>query len=98
MTRPSPFDLAGRCVLVTGASSGTGQAIALALADGGANILGLSLDDGAETSAFLAERDGNNVQLIGDTSVPSDLERAAAAAIERFGRLDVWVNDAARPT
>ncbi len=37
------------------------------------------------------------MQIVGDTSVPSDLERAAEAALERFGRLDVWVNNAARP-
>ena len=98
MTRSSSlFDLNGRCAVVTGASSGIGQAIALALAGAGADIVGLSLDDGAETSALLVEHEGHNVQLVGDTSVPSDLERAAETALERFGRLDVWVNNAARP-
>ena len=94
---PSPFDLTGRCAVVTGASSGIGQAIALALAAAGADIVGLSLDDGAETAAAVSARGRRSVQLVGDTSIPADLERAGDAALEEFGRLDVWVNNAARP-
>jgi len=97
VTRRSPFDLSGRCAVVTGASSGIGQAISRALAGAGADIVGLSLDDGAETNALVDDLGRRSVQLIGDTSVPADLERAAAVATEQFGRLDVWVNNAARP-
>ena len=94
---PSPFDLTGRCAVVTGASSGIGQAIAIGLATAGADILGLSLDDGTETAAAIADRGRRSVQLTGDTSIAADLERAADAALAEFGRLDVWVNNAARP-
>ena len=97
MTRPSPFDLTGRCAVVTGASSGIGQAIASALAEAGADIVGLSLDDGAETAALVSALGRRSVNIIGDTSVPADLERAADVAEEQFGRLDIWVNNAARP-
>jgi NAD(P)-dependent dehydrogenase (short-subunit alcohol dehydrogenase family) len=97
MARSSLFDLGGRCAVVTGASSGIGQAIAVALAEAGADIVGLSLDDGAETAAAIAERGPRSLQLVGDTSVPGDVERAADAAAETFGRIDVWVNNAARP-
>jgi NAD(P)-dependent dehydrogenase (short-subunit alcohol dehydrogenase family) len=97
VSRPSPFDLTGRCAVVTGASSGIGQAISSALAEAGADVVGLSLDDGAETSALVAGFGRRSVQLIGDTSIPTDLERAADAAEEQFGRLDIWVNNAARP-
>ena len=93
----SPFDLTGRCAVVTGASSGIGQAIAIALATAGADILGLSLDGAAETAAAIAERGRRSVHLVGDTSIAADLERAADAALKEFGRLDVWVNNAARP-
>ena len=36
------------------------------------------------------------MQLVGDTSVPAELERAATTAVDSFGRLDIWVNNAAR--
>ena len=96
VTHPS-FDLTGRCAVVTGASSGIGQAIALALAEAGADIVGLSLDDGAATAAGVSDRGRRSLQLVGDTSIPADLERTADAALETFGRLDIWVNNAARP-
>ena len=96
MTPSALFDLSGRCAVITGASSGIGQAIAIALAEAGADIVGLSLDDGAETGAAIEARGPRSLQLVGDTSLPSDLERAGDAALEAFGRLDVWVNNAAR--
>ena len=96
MPTPSPFDLSGRSAVVTGASSGIGQAIAIALVNAGADIVGLSLDDGAETAAAISERGGRSVQLVGDTSSPADVERAADVAVDSFGRLDIWVNNAAR--
>jgi NAD(P)-dependent dehydrogenase (short-subunit alcohol dehydrogenase family) len=95
---PSPlFDLSGRCAVVTGASSGIGQAIALALAGAGADIVGLSLDDGADTAAAIEQLGSRSLQLTGDTSVAGDLERAADAAVDQLGRIDIWVNNAARP-
>lgn len=96
MTRPSPFDLTGRCAVVTGASSGIGQAIATALAVAGADVVGVSLDDAAETTERIAGLGRRSVHVLGDTSVPADLERAADVAEEQFGRLDVWINNAAR--
>jgi len=92
----SLFDLTGRCAVVTGASSGIGQAIALALAGAGADIVSLDLEGGAETAAGIERLGSRSVQLVGDTSVMADLERTADAALESFGRVDVWVNNAAR--
>jgi NAD(P)-dependent dehydrogenase (short-subunit alcohol dehydrogenase family) len=93
----SPFDLTGRCAVVTGASSGIGQAIAFALAAAGADIVGLDLDDGSVTAAEIERLASRSLQLVGDTGVPADLERAGDGALETFGRLDIWVNNAARP-
>lgn len=91
-----PFDLSGRVAVVTGASSGIGQAIAVALARAGADIVGLSLDDGATTGEAVDELGRRSLQLVGDTARPADVEAAATAACEELGRLDVWVNNAAR--
>lgn len=96
MPTSSLFDLTGRVAVVTGASSGIGQAIALALAAAGADVAGLSLDDGAETHDALQQLGRRSVQLVGDTSSPADVERLAEAAASELGGLDIWVNNAAR--
>ena len=96
MQTRSPFDLTGRVAVVTGASSGIGQAIAIALGAAGADVAGLSLDDGAETHAALEELGRRSVQLVGDTGSPADVERVADTAVDELGGLHIWVNNAAR--
>lgn len=90
-----PFALHGRCAVVTGASSGIGQAIAVALARAGADIAGISLDDAEETSEAVRAHGRTSVMLTGDTGDVAEVERLAATAVERLGRIDVWVNNAA---
>lgn len=92
----SPFDLTGRRAVITGASSGIGQAIAIALATAGADVAGISLDEGVETAQAVRERARDALMLVGDTSRSEDVERLADAAVERFGGIDIWVNNAAR--
>jgi NAD(P)-dependent dehydrogenase (short-subunit alcohol dehydrogenase family) len=92
----SPFDLTGRRAVVTGASRGIGQAIAIALARAGADIAGLSLDPAPETEQAVRELGRNALMLVGDTGESEAVDSAAAAAVERFGGIDIWVNNAAR--
>ena len=96
MTARSPYDLSGRVAVVTGASSGIGQAIAIALARAGADVAGLSLDDGRDTDEAVRALGRRSVQLTGNTAVPADAERLAETAMSELGGLDVWVNNAAR--
>ena len=81
------FDLAGRRVVVTGASSGIGEAVARGFADAGARVAGISLDGGAPVEGLF---------VAGDTGDPAEVEALAARVAEAWGGIDVWVNNAAR--
>src|SRR5215210_1672268 len=85
------FGLEGQACLVTVAARGIGRAIALALAEAGADVA-LGLRDGS-TGAELAEEIGA-LALQMDVTDLGQVERAVAAAREHFGRLDVLVNNA----
>jgi NAD(P)-dependent dehydrogenase (short-subunit alcohol dehydrogenase family) len=79
-------------VLVTGAGRGIGRATALAFASAGASVVVLDTDGpAAEETAALA---GTATAVQGDVTVTSDLERAVAVAVERYGGLDWAVNNA----
>ena len=96
MTVASPFALTGRRAVVTGASSGIGQAIAVALARAGADVAGMALEQAPATEQAVRESGRDAVMLVGDTGRPQDVERLAEAAVDRFGGIDIWVNNAAR--
>jgi len=89
--------LAGKVALITGAGRGFGRAIALAFAREGARVAANYLGSraGAEEVAAEAERLGTEaVALRGDVAREDDVKALVAATLERFGRLDVLVNNA----
>jgi NAD(P)-dependent dehydrogenase (short-subunit alcohol dehydrogenase family) len=90
--------LGGKAALVTGAGQGIGRGIALALAKAGADVVVLerNADSGARTAAEIDELDGDATALaiVGDVRVRADCEAAVAVAVERFGGVDVLVNNA----
>jgi NAD(P)-dependent dehydrogenase (short-subunit alcohol dehydrogenase family) len=90
------FRLDGRVALVTGASSGLGVAFALALAEAGADVVlaARRADRLAETAALVEKTGRRQVSVTTDVARPEDCQRAAAAAMEEFGRLDILVNNA----
>ena len=89
--------LAGRAVLVTGASSGIGRAIALAAARAGADVALTfrSNERGArEVEREIAGLGRRAVALPLDLRDETATERTGAAVLNALGRLDVWVNNA----
>jgi 3-oxoacyl-[acyl-carrier protein] reductase len=89
------IDLSGRLAIVTGASRGIGRATALALARQGASVVAAARGDHAEPVAAAIEAGGGHAVAVAvDVTDPASVERMAAAAAERFGRVDVLVNNA----
>ncbi|MFC5948129.1 SDR family NAD(P)-dependent oxidoreductase [Pseudonocardia lutea] len=82
------MEIAGSVVVVTGASSGIGRATALELLRRGARVVGVARD--AEALAGLAEH--GLLPAPADTSDFPAVEAVARATVERFGRIDAWVN------
>jgi NAD(P)-dependent dehydrogenase (short-subunit alcohol dehydrogenase family) len=86
------FTLNGPVVIVTGGGSGIGRAAALSFADKGANVIitGRSAAPLQETAASHS----NIVGLVADAAIPEDALQTVAQAADRWGRLDVLVNNA----
>ena len=93
--------LEGRVALITGGDSGIGRAVALAFAREGADILLSYLDEeeDAEACARAIQDAGRQaVRLPGDIADPAHCAALVQAAIDRFGRLDILVNNGATQT
>ena len=92
----TPFDLAGQVVLVTGASRGLGQQLALAFAEAGAQLVIASRDRARlqTTAQAVRARQAVCLDIACDVRVPEQVDATTAAALDRFGRIDVLVNNA----
>jgi 3-oxoacyl-[acyl-carrier protein] reductase len=91
-------ELAGRVAIVTGAGRNIGRAIALDLAAGGAAVVVNARSNKAEAEAVVAEiaaHGGKALAVLADVSDAAGVERMAKAAVDRFGRIDLLVNNAA---
>ncbi|MET0158648.1 MAG: SDR family oxidoreductase [Acidimicrobiales bacterium] len=88
------IDLEGRVALVTGASKGIGRSIAATLAASGAKVMLSSRKQDALDEAA-AGMDGEVAAFAANAGDPDEAEACVAATVERFGRVDVLVNNAA---
>ena len=92
--RRSPFDLHGKCAVVTGAGRGLGQGVALGLAEAGADLVLIGLPDSQDETHRLVRELGREVEVI-DLDV-SDHEAVArvGAQVAASRQVDILVNNA----
>lgn len=95
---PEHDELAGRVAIVTGSGRNIGRAIALELAAGGAAVIvnARSNRDQAQAVVREIEREGGRAfACLADVADAEAVEAMMAAAVERFGRIDILINNAA---
>ena len=87
--------LQGQVVVVTGASMGIGEAIAKIFADEGGNVVLSSRDlERLEASRARIAKPESTIAVPCDVSDPAQVKALLQTTIDRFGRIDVWVNNA----
>ena len=88
------FNLSGKAALVTGANTGIGQAIALALAQAGANVAVAGRSEPTGTLELIAATGRKALDIKADLSSTEPLQRVVDEALAGLGRIDVLVNNA----
>jgi len=90
------MQLKGQVAIVTGAGTGIGRGIALALAGEGARpvICGRRMDRLQETLAAIRAAGGEGLTVQADVSQETDVERVVAKAMESFGSIEILINNA----
>ena len=97
MSDGNPFALGGRVAVVTGAGGGLGVGICTALANAGASVVavGRTEETIARVAADIAANGGDCLPVVADVSDGASVERMVEAATQRFGGIDIVVNNAA---
>lgn len=89
------FKLDGRVAVVTGATRGLGQSMALGLAEAGADVVGISRSsDWAEVESLVRQAGRQFWGVTADLGIPTDRDGLANRIVEKAGRLDILVNNA----
>jgi len=87
-------ELDGQVAIVTGAARAIGREIAETLAARGATVVSLDLVPSNDTVAAIEEAGGRALAIVGDATDEPEVGRAIGEVLERYGRIDVLVNNA----
>jgi NAD(P)-dependent dehydrogenase (short-subunit alcohol dehydrogenase family) len=90
--------LAGKVALITGGDSGIGRAVAISFAREGADVTIVYLNehkDAEETARLVGQEGRSCLKIAGDIGKEKFCEKAVRQTVDRFGRLDILVNNAA---
>jgi 2-dehydro-3-deoxy-D-gluconate 5-dehydrogenase len=90
----SPFSLQGKVAIVTGANKGLGQAIAIALAQAGANIAGVSREPADDTKIEVEATGAKFINILADLGSLEPIDRIVSQTLTGLGGLDILVNNA----
>jgi 2-dehydro-3-deoxy-D-gluconate 5-dehydrogenase len=88
------FDLSGQAALVTGANTGIGQAIAVALAEAGADVAVAGRSEPGDTLEQIAATGRKALSIAADLSTIESVGRIVEEALAGLGRIDILVNNA----
>ena len=86
--------LAGQVAVVTGGARAIGREIAEVLGRAGADVVSLDLSVSVETVTAIEAGGGTAAGIVCDVTDEDQVERAVSEVVDRFGRLDVLVNNA----
>jgi 2-deoxy-D-gluconate 3-dehydrogenase len=89
-----PFSLAGKVAIVTGANTGIGQAIAVALAEAGADVAAVGRSAPVETEAAVKAAGRRFQSIAADLSSIEPVQRVIDETVRALGRADILVNNA----
>ena len=90
----NPFDLSGRVAVVTGANTGIGQAIAIALAQAGADVALVGRTPAEDTAAAIRDLGRRALIVSADLSSIAPVQRIVDETVAGLGGLDILVNNA----
>jgi len=92
------FDLAGKTAVVVGGTSGIGLAMAVGLAEAGADVVASSrrVEQVEQAAAAIETAGGRTLREVSDVADRASLERLCGATIEAFGKVDILINCAGK--
>lgn len=88
------FDLTGKVAIVTGANKGLGKQMCIALAEAGADIVGVCRSRGLETQKKVEELGKRYIEVNADLSKTDKVSEIIETAVKEFGKIDILVNNA----